>query len=197
MFCNKFENQGILYLYNEMGDEDKERFEAYLRECSKCRMALEQLGETTNFYRSIEDATPRFRIIFLLKLRSRLSIFSIVVKNFIAELFSKKRYWIPASVSSLAVLLLFLFQIGIFNGKQGISFSEKQITAWTILSDDSLNSLKQQINNIFVEDFFVTEEDSSKNRIELSQINFDNDLGLNEIETDIILLSWDINQSYF
>jgi len=193
MFCSKFENQGVLYLYNELDDEDKGRFETHLQECSKCRMALVQLGETTGIYRRVEDETLRFLIIFLLKLRSRLSIFSIVMKNFISELFSKKRYWIPATVSSIAVILLILFQIGIFNGKQELFISREQITEWTILSDDSLNSLEQQINNIFADNF----DDSLKKQFEFSEINFDNDLGLNDIEADIILLSWDINQSYF
>ena len=70
----------------------------------------------------------------------------------------------------------------------------EELLEWTILSDDSINSLDQQIDEIFVETFTTDKTDDHKKSTDLM---FDEDLGLAEIQQDIIFLSWDINQSYF
>ena len=40
MFCNDFENEGMLYLYGELDVDESKRFEAHIADCSECQIAL-------------------------------------------------------------------------------------------------------------------------------------------------------------
>ena len=69
MFCNQFENEGVLYLYDELNAEESKKFEAHIVDCSKCQMALAQFSETRDVYRELESDAPSIRTLFLLKLK--------------------------------------------------------------------------------------------------------------------------------
>jgi len=197
MFCDKFENQGILYLYNELEIDEREIFEAHLQKCAACRRALEQLAATKGGYSSLELESPSRRSVFLLKIRSRCVSYPGKIKYYVSAWLRQPKFWIPVTVSSLAIIFLFLTQLGIFNKKQTIPVMQEQDLAWTVLSDDSIRSITQQIDAIFVEKLVMNSQDSAATGEETWGLNFNDDLGLAKIQQDIILLSWDINQSYF
>ena len=194
MFCNQFENEGVLYLYDELNAEESKKFEAHIADCSKCQMTLAQFSQTRDAYRALESEVPSIRTLFLLKLKSRKFNYSTAFKKFLSQLFQPKKLWIPVTVSSVALILICLSVFGIFNNKQNFFVNPEELLEWTILSDDSINSLDQQIDEIFVETFTTDKTDDHKKSTDLM---FDEDLGLAEIQQDIIFLSWDINQSYF
>ena len=194
MFCNQFENEGVLYLYDELNADDKKRFEVHVADCSKCKMALAQFSQTRDAYRALESEVPSIRTLFLLKLKSRKFNYSTAFKKFLSQLFQPKKLWIPVTVSSVALILICLSVFGIFNNKQNFFVNPEELLEWTILSDDSINSLDQQIDEIFAENLTTNEADDQTKSIDSI---FDEDLGITELQNNIILLSWDINQSYF
>ena len=102
--------------------------------------------------------------------------------------------WIPVTVSTIVLILICLSVLGVFKTKSNIIINPGEILEWTILSDDSINSLNQQIDEIIVENLI---NNTANYNIKTTDSIFDEDLGLNEIQQDIIFLSWDINQSYF
>jgi hypothetical protein len=194
MFCNQFEDEGILYLYNELDGEESKKFEAHVANCSKCQMVLAQFSQARDVYRELESEAPSMWTLFLLKLKSRIFNYSTAFKKFFSKLFEPKKLWIPVSVSSIALILVCLSLVGIFNKKSNITMNPEEILEWTILSDDSINSLDQQIDEIFAENLTTNEVNKADDQMKLL---FDEDLGLTELQQEIILLSWDINQSYF
>ena len=194
MFCKEFENEGILYLYDELNAEESKKLEAHIADCSKCQMTLAQFSQTRDAYRALESEVPSIRTLFLLKLKSRKFNYSTAFKKFLSQLFQPKKLWIPVTVSSVALILICLSVFGIFNNKQNFFVNPEELLEWTILSDDSINSLDQQIDEIFAENLTTNEVNKADDQRKLL---FDEDLGLNEIQQDIIFLSWDINQSYF
>lgn len=194
MFCNQFEDQGILYLYEELDVEQSKKFEAHIANCSKCQMALAQFSQARDVYRSLESEAPSTWTLFLLKFKSRIFNYSTVFKKLISKLFQPKKLWIPATVSSVALIFICLSLFGIFNNKQNFAVNPEEILEWTILSDDSISSLGQKIDGIFVETLTTNKTDDHNKSTDSI---FDEDLGLNEIQQDIIFLSWDINKSYF
>ena len=194
MFCKEYENERILYLYGELDDEENKKFKAHILNCSKCSMAVRQFIETRDVYKKLESEAPSIRTLFLLKLKSRIFNYSTAFKKFFSKLFEPKKLWIPVSVSSIALILVCLSLVGIFNKKSNITMNPEEILEWTILSDDSINSLDQQIDEIFAENLTTNEADDHKKSTNLI---FDEDLDLTKIQQDIIFLSWDINQSYF
>lgn len=194
MFCNQFENEGILYLYNELDVEESNRFETHVVDCPKCQMALGQFNKTRDVYRKLESEIPSMWTLFLLKFKSRRFNYSAVFNKFLSKLPESKKIWIPAMVSTLALILICLSLFGIFNKDQKVVMNPEEILEWTILSDDSIGSLNQQIDEIFAENFTINEVKKANEKIKFL---FDEDLGLTDIQHDIIFLSWDIHQSYF
>jgi len=197
MFCNQFENEGVLYLYGELNADEKKKFEAHILNCSKCSLAVRQFNETRGIYREFETEAPSRGTLFLLKLKIKKFHYSTAFKKYLSKLFEPKKLWIPAIITSVALIFICLSLFGRFNEKQNIAVNPGEILVWTILSDDSINSLDQQIEGIFAEKFTINETKEVDNQIKSKDFTFDEDLGLNEIQQDIIFLSWDINQSYF
>ena len=194
MYCNDFENKGILYLYHELDNEESKTFEAHLINCAECRVALAQFGATRDVYRKLESELPSMRMLLSLKLKSKIFSYSTDLKKMLSKWFEPKKLWIPAIVSSVALIFICLSRLGIFNDNQELAVNPEEITQWTILSDDSITSLDQKIDAIFAEKLTlqkVGKYNPSTNFI------LDEDFGLNKIQQDIIILSWDINQSYF
>ncbi|MCI0494278.1 zf-HC2 domain-containing protein [candidate division KSB1 bacterium] len=194
MSCNDFENQRVLYLYKELDEEESKIFEAHLVACAECREAVAEFSKTRNVYRALESELPSMRMLLSLKLKSRMFSYSTAFKKIFSRWFEPKKLWIPALVSSIAVILICLSFWGILNDKPNPALHPDEVVQWTILSDDSIISLGQQIDEIFADR--LTPQKAENNS---SVINFllDDDLGLNKIQQDIIILSWDINQSYF
>ena len=194
MFCNRFEDKGILYLYNELDIDESQRFEAHIANCSKCQLALAQFSDTRDVYRKLEYEAPTIWTLFILKFKSRSINYSAAFKKFISQLPESKKLWIPATVSTLALIFICLSLLGIFNKKQNFVVNTEEVCEWTILNDDSISSLDQQINEIFAENLTTNEfHKADEHLVSL----FDEDLGITELRNNLILLSWDINQSYF
>lgn len=194
MFCKEFENDSILYLYNELDAEASQKFETHIIDCSKCQMALSQFSEAMDLYRKLGTETPSMWLLFLLRLKSRIFAYSITFKKILSKFFEPKKLWIPAAVSSVALILICLSLFGVLNNPKKQAARPDEMLEWTILSDDSISSLDRQIDEIFAENFSINE---AKNYSTSRGLIFDEDLGLTKIQQDIIILSWDINQSYF
>ena len=194
MFCNRFEDKGILYLYNELDVDESQRFEAHIANCSKCQLALAQFGDARDVYRKLEYEAPTLWTLFILKFKSKSINYSAAFKKFISQLHESKKIWIPATVSTLTLICICLSLLGIFNKKQNFNVKSEEVYVWTILSDESISSLDQQIDDIYAENLTINEFHKVD---ENNNILFDEDLGITELRNNLILLSWDINQSYF
>lgn len=194
MFCNQFEDEGILYLYNELDVELSKKFEAHIANCSKCQLALAQFSDTRDVYRKLEYEAPTIWTLFILKFKSRSINYSAAFKKLISQFSESKKLWIPATVSTLALIFICLSLLGIFNKKQNFVVNTEEVYVWTIISDDSISSLYQQIDEIFAENLTTNEFHKVDGHIKSL---FDEDLGITELRNNLILLSWDINQSYF
>jgi hypothetical protein len=196
MFCKSLENEGILYLYDELDSADRKNFETHILNCSRCRSAVEQFRETRDFYQKVEVDAPSIWTLLLLKLKSRTFTFFTRLKKFFLALSRQKKLWIPATVS-LAIIFISLAIIKTFQRKSNIPVNSEEILEWTILSDDSVNSLDQQMDDIFAKNVNIKKINGGEEAMNVTDSMFDDDFGLTEIKQDIILLSWDINQSYF
>ena len=194
MFCNQFENEGMLYLYDELDADHKKRFEAHLLNCSKCNLAVKQINETRSIYRHLESEVPSNWIQFSLKFKLKIVQYSNEFKRFLSKMFKPGKVWIPATASAIAFILICLSVLGIFKNKSNPTLNPQEILEWTILNDASINSLDEHIDEIFAGNF---KTNVAKIENQLEDSIFNDDLGLNEIQQDIIFLSWEINQSYF
>lgn len=194
MFCKEYENEAILYLYDELDAEASRKFESHINDCSVCKMALSQFKDARDAYRKLEPEIPSIWMLFLVKLKSRIFAYSTKLKKLRSKFLEPKKIWIPVAVSSAALILICLSLFGIFNNKTSQFVMQDEILDWTIVSDDSISTLDQQIDEIFTENLPIKNAEILDKSIRFLS---DEDLGLTKIQQDIIFLSWDINQSYF
>lgn len=64
--CSEFQYQELLYLYDELADQERLRFEAHLKNCSHCQQRLKQAQEVIKQLKPA-DLTPSDRSVELIK----------------------------------------------------------------------------------------------------------------------------------
>ena len=181
MFCEKYVDRGILYLYDELEPNAKHDFEAHLKTCPQCQCELALLKESKLFAQvlpleeiepiSYEEIVPLSKPVH--------SIHEKYIQPFldsIRSLFQNNRrlVLVPVGVAFLLLIMFYLFNPGF---KSSVSpYSEK------------ITKLKSE--------YLFMERDSLDNTF-YSSVEYFSDQHIDQIEADIQSLSSELNHFNF
>jgi len=188
MFCNQYANQGILYLYGELENHEKELFEIHLARCKDCQaeLALLQTSKKLTQQLPFEDIEPISYRQFISLSKSSDNVivkYRQIFSDFIGSIFQAKRrfVFVPAVMIVLCLILIYLF-------KPSIPPDHEMLFAWDNGWEESFDQLDQKIAQLNLENL-STEADLFEEISSYSSIKVDSDEKFDQLEAEIELLS--------
>ncbi len=203
MFCEKYAEWGILYLYDELEFDAKQAFEAHLNSCPQCQGVLALLKESKLFAQMLplEEIAPISYEEIVPSLKPDHSFFEKYIQpyfNSICSLFQNKRHLIliPVGVAFLFLIMIYVFNPGFKIFKSSVSLYSETIFDWDIGLEESLNDLDQKITQLKSENRFM-EKDSLDNSLFYSSVDYFCVQHIDQIEADIQSLSSELTPFNF
>jgi len=189
MYCEKYIDNGILYLYGELEKDEQLAFESHLKNCKSCQAELAVLEHSKKLSQLIpeEDIAP-FSITeynyqqdnwFMNKLFTAINTAKLFIQT-------KPRLVLASSfVITLGLIIVYLLRPPIP--------ANLEVTKWDAGLEESLNSIDQRIANFKSEDIFDTQG--------FSEVFVPDDMlsdeRIDQIEEDIQLISQELNSLEF
>ena len=199
MFCEKYAEWGILYLYDELESDAKLAFEAHLKTCHQCPGELALLKESKLFAQMLplEEIAPISYEEIAPSLRPDQGIFEKYIQPFwtsIRSIFGTNRrlVLVPVGVAFLFLMMFYMFNHGL---KPLVSPYNETVFDWDVGLEESLDDLDQKIVQLKSENLFM-KKDSLDNTFYSAVDNF-SDQHLDQIEADIQSLSSELSQFNF
>lgn len=193
MFCEQFVNDGILYLYDELQQKEKQVFEKHAATCKACQAELEVLRNSRQLFKILpEEQIEPVSFAEILSssgtgenLREK---YILPVLNSVCSIIRVRPglAFVPAVAIVMALLLIYILKTPIP--------IDPQITMWDSGLQDSLNIIDEKIEQFKTENVF-TESDSLD--IYYSSTETFSDEKIQQIEADIELLSSELNSLTF
>ncbi|MCU0644107.1 MAG: zf-HC2 domain-containing protein [bacterium] len=202
MFCEKFAEWGILYLYDELEPEARHEFETHLKLCQQCQGELALLKEGKLFARMLplEEMAPISYEEIVPSLKPAQGIFEKYVQPFgnsIRSIFQDKRrlVLVPVGVAFLLLMMFYLFnpQLKIF--KSSDSPYSETVLDWEVGLGESLDNLDQKIAQLKSENLVVTK--TSWDSTLYSEVDYFSDQHINQIKADIQSLTNELSHLNF
>jgi len=199
MSCKKFKQQQILYLYHELDNGEKKRFEEHITQCANCRKELEILQETRHIYQALPLET--------VELQPGINVSGVKSTAFVIDWLqhvwekmrphSEPRWRYTLAPAGIVVLMLFIFLvINRDHFKQG-KINQDLIMNWHSQIDDSLDALHDEVTDLMEQTDYAGNIHATQEDQILALWVSSTDRKLNEIKRDIEYLSREINKSYF
>ncbi len=191
MSCNKFDQYGILYLYDELNPEKLRFYRDHLKSCEKCNNLIAEFEGSKNKYSDIPDVSPPQKLLFRINLQARKEAVLNRIRTTAEKLKFRPRLVaaLGLPVAALIILLTFYLQ---FDPLPDL-WQNKHLT-WSNGIDSAIDSLNLEIE-ILYPNLFPTDVDS----VLLSLVNtldeyssYESDVKI--IEQDIDILSSNYNQ---
>ncbi len=199
MFCKKYAEWGILYIYDELEPEARHEFETHLKLCQQCQGELALLTEGKQFARMLplEEIAPIFYEEVVPSVKPAQSIFEKYIQSFfdsILPIFQDKRRLMLVPV---AVAFLLLMMVYLFNPKFKPSVAPWGETAfdWDVGLAESLDSLDQKIVQFKSEN--LVQKKTSWDTTFYSALDNFSDEHLDQIAAGIQSLSSELSQFNF
>lgn len=145
MSCREYEKYGILALYDELSDSERERMEAHMNTCSSCREMREKDLRLREHIREL--GTQKAPDIDLEVLYGRSGIQKASSTQLVFRILLNQ--WRGLAVASVMVLLLFCFSI-LFPVKksENSSMDTMQEYRWQSSEDASLEELQNTLGSM-------------------------------------------------
>jgi len=202
MFCKKYADRGILYLYDELDPNEKQAFEAHLKICPMCQGELALLTEGKQFARMVplEQIAPISYKEFVPSVKPVQNIVEKYIQPFWETIrpilqYKRRLVLVPMGVAFLFVMMLYMLdpQFKIF--KSSLSPYSETILDWDTGMRESLDSLDQKIALLRSEKPFIAK--ASTEHALYPAADFFSDQHLDQIAADIQSLSNELNQFNF
>jgi hypothetical protein len=149
MFCEKYADWGILYLYDELESDAKQAFEAHLNTCPPCQGELALLKESQLFTQMLplEEIAPIFYAEIVPLSKPAHSVFEKYIQPFldsIRSLFQNKRrlVLVPVGVAFLFLMMFYVFDPGF---KSSVPPYNETVFDWDVGLEASLEKLDQKL----------------------------------------------------
>ena len=189
MFCKKYADRGVLYLYNELETGAKHDFEAHLESCHKCQAELALLKESKMFTSMLllekispvvlEETIPSYNT-------GRYEKYVNLLKSLFRSIFpgGRRLVLVPAGALFLFILMFYLFnpEFNIF--RSSVSHYDEYIFDWDVGLEESIADMDQRITQLKSENLFM-ELDSLNSDFSYASIDDYSD----QIEADVQSLS--------
>lgn len=191
MSCNKFDQYGILYLYDELNPDKLRFFREHLQSCAKCKNSIAEFERTKNISSTIPEISPPQKLLFRINLQARKEA---VLNRFKSK--AEKLKFRPRLVAALglpvAALIILLTFYSQYNPQPDLL--QNKHLAWSNGVDSAIDSLNIEID-ILYPTLFSADADSFM----LSLVNSSSEYSSYEsnvkiIEQDIDILSLNYNQ---
>ena len=193
MPCNKIEQFGILYLYNELEEDEKIIFQIHLNECVECQNQVSELSKIRTRYRTIPESNPSRKTILKIAWRVRKQKLIDFWRGNPKGLFLKPRL-LPVTVSLAVVILIVLFMTNPFSSNQNIYY--KNHLAWNNGVDSEIESIETDLDYMIYRHFSFIKYDNLLESYSTDTLSL-SDYNLKKIDQDIDLLSWNFKQINF
>ena len=194
MSCNKFDQYGILYLYDELNPDKLRFFREHLQSCEKCGKLIAELKSNKKLYSALPEDSPPQKLLFRINLEAKKQTYLNRIKA-IAQNIQFRQRLAPAFV---AIVVLVLISISFFHQfeTQPVRLDDKHF-AWSNGIDSEIDSLNLEID-IFYPKLLAFESDT----LQLYPSDplgdlFVKDLRMKKIEQDIDILSISYEQLNF
>lgn len=199
MFCKKYTDWGILYLYDELEPDAKLVFEAHLKTCHQCQSEQALLKESKLFAQMLplEEIAPISYEEIAPSLKPDQGIFEKYIQPFwtsIRLIFGTNRrlVLVPVGVAFLFLMMFYLFNPGF---KLSVPPYSETVFDWDVGLEESLDKLDQKIAQLKSENLFM-EKDSLDNSF-YSSVDYFSDQHLDQIEADIQTLTNELTHINF
>jgi len=189
MFCEKYSDNGILYLYGELEQDEQLAFETHLEKCKSCQAELAVLAHSKKLSQLIpeEDIKP-FSITEFNSQQDNGFVNILLTAINTVKLFiqTKPRLVLASSfVITLGLIVVYIFRPTIP--------ANPELTKWNAGLEESLNKIDQRIAYLNSENIFDTQS--------FSEVILPDDMfsveRLDQIEEDIRLISQELNSLEF
>jgi len=186
MSCNKFDQFGILYLYDELNQADKEKYENHLQKCNFCEKSITQLDETKNISSNIADFFPSQKSLLKIKFIARKQLFINQIQSFVEIL--KLRNKLMPSIVAVGIIIVILFTLIKQWDSQQNTLQNSHL-AWSNGTDAAIDSLNQEIDLVYsqlfssLKNFSITDSTNPLDGLTLHELN------PKKLDQDINLLS--------
>jgi hypothetical protein len=199
MFCEKYADWGILYLYDELEPDSRKDFEAHLNTCHRCQAELVLLKESKLFAQMLplEEIAPISYEEIVPSVKPAQTIFEKYIQPFwdsIRPIFPTKRSLVLVPVAA-AFLLLMMFYVFGPGFKPSVSPYGKTAFDWDVGLRESLDTLDQKIVQLKSETLLA--ENTSTDSTFYSAVDNFSDEHLDQIKADIHSLSSELTHFNF
>jgi hypothetical protein len=196
MFCEKYADWGILYLYDELEAREKELFGKHLANCKHCQAELTLLQESKTLARALpaDDIAPDFypQLFWVSKSDDNfIAKYKWIISDFIESIFQTR----PRLVFVPAVVILFCL-ILIYLSKPSVSSDPEMLFAWDTGWEESFDRLDQKIAQ-FKLDYSSTKADLSGETSDYSAVKVNSDDRIDQLKADIESLTNELSHSNF
>ncbi len=200
MFCEKYADWGILYLYDELEPEEREEFGTHLKTCQSCQGELTLLTEGKQFAQMLplEEIAPISYEEIVPSVKPVQAIFEKYIQPFgnpIRSIFQNKRrlMLVPVAVVFLLLMMFYLFNPGF---KPSVApYGEDMAFDWDVGLRESLDNLDQKIAQLKSENL-VVKKTSGDSTLYSAGDNFPEE-HLDQIAAGIQSLSSELSQFNF
>lgn len=199
MFCEKYADQGILYLYDDLEPEARHEFELHLKICPQCQAALALLKEGKQLAQMVplEEIAPISYEEIAPSVKPAQNIFEKYIQPYldsIRSVFQNKRrlVLVPVAVAFLLLMMFYIFGPGF---KPSISPYSETAFDWDVGLRESLDSLDQKIAQLKSENLVMKK--TSWDSTLYSAVDYFSDERLGQIATDIQSLSSELTHFNF
>ena len=196
MFCKKYANWGILYLYNELEAKEKQIFEAHFHKCSNCQEELKILQDSKEMYQLLpqEDISPvSLNEVLQIEPTRRFNIKHLLNRftHFFQSITLPKKRLVLAPIG-IILLIVLMFNLGkFFHTSNTLEFlgDEKYVLEWNSGLIDSLKIIDERLADFkidagLIQETIITDEETDESLWD----NFVNNK-LSQIDEEIQLLS--------
>ena len=204
MFCDKYSEWGILYLYNELEADEKKRFEAHLFKCEHCQTELAVLKETKELVHSLpqEELDPHAcKKLFHIAKKQNKTV-SVPWKHLLESLkILLQPKWrlafVPVAILILTLGIIYIKNPSIVTQTPTLLTDQEFLLDWDSGLEESLDALETEINQFTFQSDISTElAVMDDEQVLISQESY-SDEKLAQIEEDIRLLARELNSLNF
>ena len=174
MFCEKYKDIGILYLYDELSDTAASQFEAHMHSCSSCREELALLKSTAKLVHRLPVETVSQELLDKVLKESKQRHFN-PVSNIISNLFNpllwpRRRFVLTAFATAT---LIFLGLSIVQRTNRDLPVSDENLLAWNYSIEEKLIDIEANLTTLLTDEkdemMFETEiDDSERDALESS-----------------------------
>jgi len=167
MFCEKYKNIGILYLYDELNEKTASQFEAHMQSCLSCREELFILTSTVKLVHRLPVETVSHELLDKVLKESKQRHFnpvSDIFSNLFNPLLWPRRRFV---LTAFAVAMLIFLGLSILQrSNQDLLVSDENLLAWNYSIEEKLIDIEANLTTLLTDDkdemMFKTEIDDSE-----------------------------------